>query len=118
MRESNIIAGMSRGGPYSHAVKSESNIYISGQTGLNSSKRTDFASQFNSSIENISMILRAYGKTASEISKLTVFLKRKDDFTEMNALFAKHFPANPPARTTIVCSFVNDDVLVELDAIV
>lgn len=118
MRKTVLVESIARGGPYSHAVISDSRIYVSGQLGLDGKNKDDFASQFNLAMVNISKILSAAGKSVAEISKLMVFLKRKEDFDMLNVVFEKHFPSNPPARTTIVCNFRDEDVLVELDATV
>ena len=118
MRKAILVEGMSRGGPYSHAVSSDSRVFVSGQTGLNAQNKEDFASQFDLALDNITRILADTGRTVKDISKLIVYIKRKEDFSMVNKLFEKHFNFDPPARTTIVCGFVNDDVLVELDATV
>ena len=46
-----------------------------------------------------------------------VFLKDMNDFSRMNAVYARYFAADPPARTTVEVARLPKDVLVEIDAI-
>ena len=52
-----------------------------------------------------------------KVVRCGVFLKNMGDFTAMNEVYAKHFPAPPPARTTIEAARLPKDVLVEIDVI-
>jgi len=49
--------------------------------------------------------------------KATVYLKDMNDFPVMNEVYARYFPANPPARSTVEVSRLPKDVLVEIDLI-
>ncbi len=118
MRKAIIVDGIKRGGKYSHAVVCDSRVFLSGQLGFNGHNQDDFSSQFEGAMKNISKVLSETGKDLSDISKLVVYIKKKEDFVHVNEMFEKYFPENPPARTTIVCGFHDDQVLVELDATV
>ncbi len=49
--------------------------------------------------------------------KVTVQLSKSEDFQKMNELYSRYFATDPPARTTIVSGFANNDILVEIDVI-
>jgi 2-iminobutanoate/2-iminopropanoate deaminase len=40
-----------------------------------------------------------------------------DDFTPMNQIYARYFPNNPPARSTVQAAKLPRDVGVEIDVI-
>jgi 2-iminobutanoate/2-iminopropanoate deaminase len=46
-----------------------------------------------------------------------VFLKDMKDFSRFNDVYARYFPSEPPARTTVEVARLPKDVLVEIDAI-
>lgn len=116
MHKSIIIDNLGRGGPYSHAVVADETVYISGQTGKNDSNKNDFKAQFRDAMEKIRKIADSAGKTIQDIVKINVFISDKSYFKEMNQVFGEYFKENPPARTTLVVGFVEDGILVEIDA--
>ncbi|KAA8922009.1 RidA family protein [Thermoplasma sp.] len=111
------VNGLTKGGPYSHAVISGNLVFVSGQTGNTPDKDTNFSEQFQNAISRIDEILKACGSGLQNILKVTVYLSDAGFFKEMNDLFAKYFPNNPPARTTVIAGFVSKGVYVELDVI-
>ena len=68
-------------------------------------------------IESIKAILEEAGSSLQKVAKTTVYLKDGPYFKDMNEVYTKYFGDHKPARTTIVCSFVRSDILVELDAV-
>lgn len=108
---------MARGGPYSHAVVAGETMYISGQTGLDGNNQHDFRSQFIGAINNIDRIAKSAEMSIKNIVKIVVYISDKKYFRDLNEVFGEYFEQNPPARTTIVSGFVDDKILVEIDAI-
>jgi len=51
------------------------------------------------------------------VLRSTVFLKNMDDFAAMNAVYAKYFKTEPPARSTVEVARLPKDVLLEIDVI-
>ena len=49
--------------------------------------------------------------------KVTVFLKNMADFAEMNAVYARFFPYDPPARSAVEVARLPKDVLVEIECL-
>jgi len=68
-------------------------------------------------LENISLVLDGAGLTMADVVKTTVFLKNMGDFPPMNEVYAKYFPKDPPARSTVEVARLPRDVQVEIEAI-
>jgi 2-iminobutanoate/2-iminopropanoate deaminase len=75
------------------------------------------AEQTERALKNIAAILTAAGTDMSKVVRCGVFLKNMGEFTAMNDIYKKYFPAPPPARTTIEAARLPKDVLVEIDVI-
>lgn len=106
--------------PYSPAVKAGHLLFVAGTPALDKDGKVaanDFTAQMNQVMENISGVLKAAGVGWDRVVKVTVLLVRREDFKEMNRIYAAHFvPGKYPARTTaIVASLPNPDFLLEID---
>jgi 2-iminobutanoate/2-iminopropanoate deaminase len=108
-------------GPYSQAVKCNGLIFVSGQVAIDPATQQviegDVAAQTERVMKNLSAILAASGSRLDQVLRSTVFLKNMNDFTAMNAIYAKYFSASPPARSTVEVARLPKDVLVEIDMI-
>ncbi len=108
-------------GPYSQAVVLGGLAFLAGQGPIDPSTgrvvEGDITAQTERVLRNLSAVLEASGSSLSQVLKVTVFLADMNDFQKMNQVYAKHFPANPPARTTVEAARLPLDILVEIDAI-
>jgi 2-iminobutanoate/2-iminopropanoate deaminase len=108
-------------GPYSQAVKAGGFIFVSGQVALDAAtgKRIDgsIGEQTDRILQNIGAILKAGGSALERTVKTTVFLKSMEDFDAMNEAYARHFPSDPPARSTVEASRLPRDFHIEIDVI-
>lgn len=108
-------------GPYSQAVKANGFVYVSGQIALDPKTGefigADVRAQTERVLENLKAIVEAAGTNFSHAVKTTVYLKDMNDFAAMNEVYAKFFPASPPARTTIQAARLPKDALVEIDVV-
>ena len=108
-------------GPYSQAVKCNGLIFVSGQVAIDPATQQviegDVAAQTERVMKNLSAILTASGSKMDQVLRSTVFLKNMDDFAAMNAVYAKYFKAEPPARSTVEVARLPKDVLLEIDVI-
>ena len=108
-------------GPYSQAVKANGFVFVSGQIAIDLVTNTlvsgDVGFQTDRVIKNLSGILGAAGSSLEKVVRSTVFLKSMGDFAAMNGVYAKYFPAAPPARSTVEVARLPKDVLVEIDVI-
>lgn len=109
-------------GPYSQAVKANGFIFTAGQVAFDPATAKivegDVARQTARVIENLKAIVEAAGSSLDRAVKATVYLKDMNDFAAMNEVYARYFPANPPARSTVEAARLPRDVRVEIDLIV
>jgi len=75
------------------------------------------AEQTARALENLKGIVEATGSSLEHAVKLTVFLKDMNDFAAMNEVYARYFPKNRPARTTVEVARLPRDLRVEIDLI-
>jgi 2-iminobutanoate/2-iminopropanoate deaminase len=108
-------------GPYSQAIKANGFVFVSGQVGIDPGTQQvvagDVSVQTDRVLRNLSEILEAAGSGLGKVVRATVFLKDMNDFSAMNAVYAKYFSSSPPARSTVEVSRLPKDVLVEIDVI-
>jgi len=111
-------------GPFSPAVRCNSHgyIYVSGQIG----QSTETGKLVEGGIErqteqvfaNLAALLEASQRSFAHVARATVYLTSMADFAAMNAVYAKHFKAPYPARTTIGVSALPLGANVEIDVVV
>lgn len=108
-------------GPYSQAVVHHGLVYLSGQIPLDPATgeliEGDITAQTERVLANIAAVLEASGSSLSRIVKTTVFLKDMGEFAAMNAVYARFFETNPPARSTVEVARLPRDSRVEIECI-
>jgi 2-iminobutanoate/2-iminopropanoate deaminase len=108
-------------GPYSQAVVHHGLVYLSGQIPLDPATGEliagDITAQTERVLANIAAVLEASGSSLSRIVKTTVFLKDMGEFAAMNAVYARSFETNPPARSTVEVARLPRDSRVEIECI-
>ena len=77
----------------------------------------DVRAQTVQTLSNVKAVLKEGGAELSDVVKCNVYLKDMKDFQIMNEEFAKLFPNNPPARTTVQTPMAEPEMLVEIEAI-
>jgi enamine deaminase RidA (YjgF/YER057c/UK114 family) len=107
-------------------VRASRIVFIAGQTALDRDGalvgRNDFAAQADQVFQNLSTALQAVGYTASNLVKLTVFLRDMNDLTTYrearNRFFATVNPPAAPAVTLVeVSKLYGPDFLIEIEAV-
>jgi 2-iminobutanoate/2-iminopropanoate deaminase len=92
-------------GPFSPAVRDGDRVYTSGQIGQDPATgkvvEGGVAAQTEQIFHNLEVILEAADKSLADVVKVNVYLIDIERFTEMNEVYARHFVAPYPARTTI-----------------
>jgi 2-iminobutanoate/2-iminopropanoate deaminase len=108
-------------GPYSQAVKANGFVFVSGQVAFDPKTQQliegDVAKQTERVLENLKGIVEASGSSLHKVVKTTVFLKDMGDFTAMNEVYARYFPAAPPARATVEVARLPRDARVEIELV-
>ncbi|MBE2319772.1 RidA family protein [Solirubrobacter sp. CPCC 204708] len=109
-------------GPYSHAVKSNGHLFISGQVHLDpeTGQLIDGspAEKAKRCLDNLTIIAEAAGAKLENAVRVAVYVTDISVFAEMNEAYATYFPADPPARTTIGVAALPMGAEVEMDAII
>lgn len=119
-QEIRIDAAAAPGGAYSQGIVANGFLYTAGfgpqdpATGV--VRGETVAEQTRSVLRNISAVLAAHGLDLSDVVKATVHLSDLSrDFADFNTVYAEHFSAPYPVRTTV--GSVLADILVEIDVV-
>jgi 2-iminobutanoate/2-iminopropanoate deaminase len=108
-------------GPYSQAVRAQGLVFVSGQIALDPATGAvtegGVVEQTERVLENIKAILEAAGSSLEKVLRTTVYLQSMSDFKAMNEVYARYFPKDPPARSTVEVSRLPRDVRIEMDVI-
>lgn len=109
-------------GPYSVAAAVEGRlVFISGQVAIDpaTGKRVegDAAAQAGRIMENLGLILGDLGLGFDAVVKTTIFLTDMADFARVNEVYGRHFPAAPPARSTVQVGALPGGFAVEIEAV-
>ncbi|MGL4727591.1 MAG: RidA family protein [Bosea sp. (in: a-proteobacteria)] len=108
-------------GHYSHAVKANGFLFVSGQLGVreDGSHTADqpFETQARQTLDNLMRILKAAGCGPADVAKVTVYIVGMEHWALFNALYAEVFGAHRPARAVVPVNPLNYGYLVEVEAI-
>jgi 2-iminobutanoate/2-iminopropanoate deaminase len=108
-------------GPFAAGVRAGEFIFVSGQVAQDPASGqligTDVAAQAEQVMLNLRAVLRAAGKTLADVVRVGVYLTDMNDFAQMNAVYARHFTAPYPARTTIAVAALPLGAAVEMDLV-
>ena len=108
-------------GPYSQAVASGDLVFLSGQVPLDPGTQQmvqgDIRAQTERVMENLAAVLQAAGIGFEHVVKATIFLTDLGDFAAVNEIYAKRFPRNPPARSTVQVAALPKGARVEIELI-
>lgn len=105
--------------PLSPAVRAGDFVYASGQVPVGGGGGVvsgGISEQTDQVLSNLQAALELAGCTMDDVVKTTVWLEDARDFGAFNAVYAKHFPKDPPARTTVE-SRLMIDIKVEIEAV-
>lgn len=107
-------------GPYSHAVKMGDILMTSGQVGFipeTGELPEGVEAQAEQALKNLEAVLAAAGCTTADVVKTVVFLADMNDFATVNAIYAKHFTKDEPARSCVQVAKLPKGALVEVEAV-
>jgi 2-iminobutanoate/2-iminopropanoate deaminase len=107
-------------GPYSQATIANGFVFAAGQIGADPKTGTlveGIEAQTEQALKNIAAVLKASGSSMDDVVKATLFLADIKDFAKMNEVYAKHFKAPFPARSTVQVARLPRDAKVEIEAV-
>ncbi|EHY51782.1 hypothetical protein ABEF95_007996 [Exophiala dermatitidis] len=106
-------------GPYSHAVKTPTSIYCSGQLPADSQGNLvegSIQEKTAACIKQLQTILEEAGSSIAKVVKVNIFLTDMGNFAGMNEEYAKWF-THKPARSCVAVKQLPKNVEVEIEAI-
>jgi 2-iminobutanoate/2-iminopropanoate deaminase len=92
-------------------------VFVAGQTGrhpVTGEVGRDVREQTRYAIERIKMILETAGTSLDNVLTVLTHLTRREDLTAYNEEYAKCFPTNKPARTTVEAMLNFPELLIEI----
>lgn len=92
-------------------------VFVAGQTGrhpISGEVGKDIREQTRNVLERIRMILEAAGTTLENVLTVTTHLTTRENLTAYNEEYARYFPTNKPARTTVEVMLNSPELLVEI----
>jgi len=101
----------------SPATKFGNLVFVAGQTGrhpITGEVGKDIREQTRNVLERIKMILEAAGTSLDNVLTVTTHLTKREDLAAYNEEYAKYFPTNKPARTTVEVMLNSPELLVEI----
>lgn len=108
-------------GPYSQAVRSGNDVYLSGQIALDPATGNlvtgDFTAQAHRVFDNLKAVLTEAGGDFKNVVKATVYLSDVSNFQTLNAVYAEYFGEHKPARSTVGVAALPRGAMVEIDLI-
>jgi 2-iminobutanoate/2-iminopropanoate deaminase len=108
-------------GPFSPAVRDGDRVYTSGQVAQDPATgkliEGGVAAQTEQIFHNLAVILSAADKSLGDVVKVNVYLTDMRGFAEMNEVYARHFAAPYPARTTVAVAALPLGAAVEIETI-
>ena len=107
-------------GPYCHAKLAGNTLYTSGQLGLipaTGELPQGVEAQAAQALDNLKAVLNAAGMDFGDVVKTTVFLADMKDFAAINAVYAKYFPGEAPARSCVQVAALPKGALFEIEAV-
>ena len=101
----------------SPATKFGNLVFVAGQTGrhpVTGEVGKDIREQTRNVLERIKLILGAAGTSLDNVLTVTTHVTRREDVPAYNEEYAKYFPTNKPARTTVSAMLNSPELLVEI----
>jgi len=108
-------------GPYSQAISIDGFVFCSGQVGIDPSTGElvpgGIEAEAERAMRNLAAVLDAAGASTGDLIKTTIFLADIADFAAVNAIYARHVPDPPPARSTVGVAALPRGARVEIEAV-
>jgi 2-iminobutanoate/2-iminopropanoate deaminase len=107
--------------PLSPAVKANGFVFVSGLPPLDRKTgevvKGDISVQTELSLENVKAVLEASGSSLEKVVKATIYIANAAYYPTVNAIYARYFPHDPPARTFVAVASWPWEFDIEIDCI-
>lgn len=78
----------------------------------------DIEAQTRQALDNLAAVIEAAGGSMRDVARVGIYYRDKSDMSRVARIRQEYFPVDPPASTGIEVNLVDDDLLIEIDAIV
>jgi len=116
-----VLVPGSGSAPLSAVVRAGDLVFVSGQLGFAQGSRElvpgGAGPETQAALEGLAANLTKVGLGMEDVVKCTVFLADITDFQTMNGVYAKFFPKDPPARSTVAVAALVLKAKVEIECI-
>ena len=92
-------------------------VFVAGQTGrhpITGEVGRDVREQTQYALQRVKMILETAGTSLDNVLTVLTHLTRREDLAAYNEEYAKFFPSNKPARTTVEVMLNAPELVVEI----
>src|SRR4051812_6467777 len=89
-------------GPYSQAIVAGGFVFCSGMAGIDPTTGTapdGIEAQTEQALRNLAAVRANAGASMADVVKTTIFYANVEDLARLNAVYARHMPDPPPARS-------------------
>jgi aminoacrylate peracid reductase len=104
--------------PYSPGALADGILYVAGTLALDAETNVvhvgDAGAQTEYVLNTIKSVIEAAGGTMADVTFNSIFITDWANYGAMNAVYAKFFPGDKPARYCIQCGLVKKEALVEI----
>jgi 2-iminobutanoate/2-iminopropanoate deaminase len=108
-------------GPYSHAVKSNGLVFLSGQTpvdpGTGRLIEGSIGDQTRRCLDNLAIVAKAAGCELTDAVRVGIYVTDISTFKDVNDAYGTYFGDAPPARSTIGVAALPLGAEVEIDMV-
>ncbi len=117
-----MTSGKIDGPHYSPFTVAGGLVFVSGQLPLRPGRDTllthaPFAEQAEQALQNLKSVLEQAGVGLAQVVKTTIFLSDIDDWGEVDAIYARFFGDNRPARSVVPTGPLHFGFRIEIEAI-
>jgi 2-iminobutanoate/2-iminopropanoate deaminase len=120
-RETITAEGIPAAGPYSHAVRSNGFIFLSGQVHLDPDSgqlvEGSVGDQTRQCLDNLASVAAAAGAQLTDAVRMGIYVTDVSVYAEVNEAYSAYFESAPPARTTIGVAALPLGAKIEIDAV-
>jgi 2-iminobutanoate/2-iminopropanoate deaminase len=103
--------------PFPNASAWGSLIVTGGHVGVLHPLAPDVETQAEQAMSQLAQTLKEAGSSLDHVLRIDCFLASRSQFAAWNDVYRRFFPSRRPPRTTLVCGFALDGLLIEVQAI-